>query len=157
MSILSPAIPAQEARTRDSKKIAYLYVLILVVAVFCQLFTYDGFVLLLGNFSLPGGELVSHLLGSVLVISEVLALPFLLRLKTSLLMRYISMAFSWIVPMIWIFLAFWVCLYPVMMSNFGFLGTVVSLVPGWWTVFVCSALGLLSVWTSWGLWPGKRE
>lgn len=157
MSILSPAILAQEARTRDSKKIAYFYVFILVVAVFCQLFTYDDFISLLGNFSLPGGEVAPHLLGSVLVISEVLALPFLLRLKTSLFMRYVSMVFSWIVPMIWTFLAFWVCLYPVTISNFGFLGTVVSLVPGWWTVFVCLALGLLSVWASWGLWPGKRK
>jgi hypothetical protein len=153
MKLFTKAIPAQKPKTSDSQKIIYLYVAILVIFVLCQLFKFDEFLELLASFSLPGGLTTARLLGSVVVVSEVLALPFLLRLKLSPLMRIISMILGWLVPAIWLFFALWLNLTPNSISNIGFLGVILDLIPGWWTVFISVALGILAAWASWSMWP----
>jgi hypothetical protein len=157
MSIFTKATSAKPVRTRDAQKIIYAYILILIVFIVCQLFTYDGFVRLLESFWLPGGLTTVHFLGCLIVICELFALPFLLRMDMSRLMRIISMILGWMVPLIWILLTLWVNLTVNAISNVGFLGTVVQTTPGWWAVCVSVALCLLAVWSSWGLWPFSVE
>lgn len=157
MNKIAKAVVAEQARTRDSLKIAYACVAVLTILVLSQLFTYDEFLPLLTKYNLPGGELTVNLLGAVIVICEVLALPFLLRLKMSKSMRVFSMISGWLVPVLWLFLSLWVNIAITTVSNVGFLGTVVDLLPGWWAVFISLSLGLLVAWASWGLWPGKRK
>lgn len=153
MSIFTKTTPAREARTSDIKKIIYTYVLILVVFILCQLFAFDDFLRLLDSFWLPGGLPTAHILGSFLVVCELFALPFLLRMNLSPLMRVVSMVLSWLVPAIWLFLTLWINLTVNAISNVGFLGTIVQIMPGWWAVYVSVALALLAIWSSWGLWP----
>jgi hypothetical protein len=148
---------ALKPRTRDSEQVAYLYAFILTVLVLCQLFTFDKFLVLLEGYNLTGGQLMAHIVGSLIVVSEVFALPFLLGLKLSLLMRVISMVCGWLVPLLWFILSLWLVTVAPYVQNVGFLGTVTDLIPGWWTVYISFALGVLAAWTSWGLWPGKRN
>lgn len=153
MSIIDKAIPAVKPRTRDAAKVAYMYAIILVVFLLAQLYTFDDFLRLVESFGLPGGIAVAHLLGGIIVASELLALPFLLGMSLSPLMRTFSMGLGWLVPSIWIKLSFWLVLTVNSVPNVGLLGTKVRLMPGWWAVFFCIAIGILAAWASWGLWP----
>lgn len=153
MDILVKTTPAEKAKTTDSQKIAYMYAAILVIFVVAQLFTFDKFLPLLEDFALPGGVPVAHLFGGLFVVGEVLALPFLLGFRLSPLMRVISMALCWLVPLMWLILTLWLVFSTNSATNIGFLGTIVKLTPGWWAVFVSIALGILAAWSSWGLWP----
>jgi len=157
MSIFVKATLAPKPKTRESQIVAYIYAIILIILVLCQLFTFDDFLLLLGGFGLPGGIMTANMLGSIIVISEVFALPFLLGMWLSPLMRIISMVLGWIVPLVWLKLSLWICLTSITAPNIGFLGTVIDLIPGWWTVFISIALGLLAAWASWGMWPVKPK
>ena len=157
MKKLTKAEKAEQARTPDSLKVAYVCVVIVTILVLCQLFTYDEFLPLLAKYNLPGGELTVNLLGALIVVCEVLALPFLLRLKMSKMMRFVSMIAGWLVPIFWAFLSIWENLVITTVSNVGLLGSAVDLLPGWWSVFISLSIGLLVAWASWGLWPGKRK
>jgi hypothetical protein len=156
MRILDKATPAPKPKSRNVQVIAYIYAAILVVMALCQLFNFDDFVALLNSFWMPGGRAVANLAGGVMVVCEVFALPFLLGMRLSKLMRIISMVLGWLVPIGWLKLTLWLCLTVNAVSNVGFLGTVVELAPGWWAVFVSIALGTLAAWASWGMWPIKN-
>jgi len=157
MNIFVKATKAKKPRTSESQKIAYAYAAVLIIFALTQLFTFDKFLILVESFSLPGGNIVARLFVSTIVTSEVLALPFLLGLNLSQLMRVVSMVLGWAVTLAWLKVTLWFLFTTNSVSNIGLLGTTVSLIPGWWLVFVSIALGILSAWASWGLWPGKRE
>jgi len=157
MNILTKATSAKKPKTKESQNIAYMYAAILVIFALAQLFTFEKFLVLLESFWFPGGKPVAYLLGSLIVVCEVMALPFLLRLKLSPLMRITSMVLGWLVPIIWLFLTLWLLFTVNSVSNIGFLGTSVKLLPGWWAVFVCIAVGILAIWASWGLWPCAKQ
>jgi hypothetical protein len=157
MKIFVKATPAKKAKTKDSQNIAYMYAVILVIFVVAQLFTFDKFLPLLENFALPGGVPIAHLFGGLFVASGVLALPFLLGFKLSPLMRFVSMVLGWLVPAMWLSVTLWLVFSTNSVTNVGFLGTVVKLMPGWWAVFVSIALGVLAAWSTWGLWPLKSH
>ena len=144
---------ASKPKTKDSEKMAYAYAALLTVLVLCQLFTFDEFLNLLISFNLPGGEVMANLVGSLIVISEVFALPFLLKIDLSPLMRIVSMVFSWIIPATWLKLAIWLVANGNYGLNFGLLGTLVDLNIGWWAIFFSLAMGIMAIWSSWGLWP----
>jgi type IV secretory pathway TrbL component len=67
------------------------------------------------------------------------------------------MSAGWIVPVIWFFLSIWTNLTINAIANIGYLGTIVQITPGWWAVCTSIAIGLLAVWSSWGLWPIKHK
>lgn len=157
MNIFVKATLAKKPRTKESEQIAYAYAAVLVALVLCQLFTFDGFLSLLSGFDLPGGEVAARLTGSIIVVIEVFALPFLLGMNLSPLMRIISMVLGWLVPLAWLKLSFWLIITSSAASNIGFLGTLVRVTPGWWAVFVCLALGIMAAWASWGMWPIERR
>jgi len=157
MSILATPTPAPEPRSKDVPRIAFLYALIILAMVVTQLFTFDTFLVLLASFGLPGGTQLSYVLGALIVITEVLALPFLLRMPLSKAFRWVSIVSSWVVSVIWIKIAAWVVITEQPVDNVGFLGTLVGLIPGWWAIFVAISLAILAGWASWGMWPGKRK
>lgn len=153
MKLFDKTTVARKPRTKETQQIAYMYVFVVIVFALCQLFNFNEFLTLIGSFWLPGGETTARLVGSLVVVSEVFSLPFLLRLNLTPLMRNISMVLSWWVPVFWLGLSLWVVLTVNAVSNIGFLGTTLTLVPGWWAVFVSVALGTMAAWVSWGMWP----
>jgi len=155
MIFIGKITKTRQPKTIDSLKVAYMYAIMLIICVVCQLFTFEKFVPLIESFGLPWGELGAKIIAFIIVTCEVFSLPFLLRIDVWQVFRVKSMILSWIVPLIWLFLAIWINLSPINISTVGFLGTVVNLVPGWWAVFFSISLGILSFWASWGLWPIK--
>jgi hypothetical protein len=153
MSILATASAAKPARTTEAKRIAWLYAGLLAVMAICQLLSFSHFVLVIDSYWLPGGLQFAAFLAGSLIAAELLSIPFLLRLQLSPAFRIFGMGLSWLVPLTWLFLTLRIFVTTNELSNVGFLGGLVSLVPGWWAVFVSSALAILAVWATWGLWP----
>jgi len=155
MTVFAKATPGTKPKTENVRTIALFYAGVLVVFALTQLFSFDKLYSLFESFWLPGGERFTHLLAAIVVIAEVLALPFLLQMRLSKAMRVLSMAFGWLVPALWLFISLWIMLTVNAIHNVGFLGTVLPLEPGWWAVLFSVALGILSIWASWGMWPFK--
>lgn len=156
MSIFPKAGTATPAKTKESKQIAVVYAVVLVVFALAQLFTFDEFIGLIPSFGLPVGALTAYMLAPTIVAAEVFALPFLLRMKLSVGFRWFSMVLGWAVAVLWLFITLAVVTRDIEATTIGFLGTAVDLVPGWWAVTVPIAMGILAIWASWGLWPAKR-
>ncbi len=133
------------------------YAILLVVLVVAQLFTFDKFLPFLDTLGLPGGTRMAYFLGALVVSAEVFALPFLLRMPISRAFRWFSMFCGWLVAAIWVKLSFFIVFSDSSFDNVGYLGTLVKLTPGWWAIFFSLALVVLTIWASWGLWPGKRK
>lgn len=148
---------AQKPRTKESWQISLLYAGILLVFAVTQLFTFDTFLTFIYDLNSPLPAQGAIALPAVIVVCEVLALPFMLRMTLSPAFRFISMGCSWLVAGLWLFVSVWVIQYGFTSGSIGFLGTLVKLTPGYWAVAIALALGVLSAWSSWGLWPGKRK
>lgn len=156
MSILPHATLPAAPKSNDAAKIALVYAVILVVMAVAQLFTFDTFTVVVTEFYFPGGVQYAHFLTALLVTAEVFALPFLLRMSLSPAFRWLSMILGWLVALIWTKLTIWIMLHEIGSNNVGFLGSAISLTPGWWAVFISLTFGIMAAWASWGLWPGKR-
>lgn len=140
-------------RTYQSGQMAVLLAGMYTVMSLAQLFTFEDFVVLIGQV-LPVGDL-SLAVASVVVSMEVFAIPFLLRMHLSDLFRWISMVFGWVTSLLWVLVAYLsVNIYPSPASTAMFGGLPVE--PGWWTVLFSLGVGILVIWSSWGLWPGRK-
>lgn len=156
MSVLVKTTPAPKPRTKESMKVSVVLAGLFVVMAVSQLFTFEEFLLHIQSLGLPIGEVMTYALGPLIVISEVFAIPFLLGMSLSPAFRYVSMFLGWLASGIWLFISLWLAVRYSQVETVGFLGTVINLPPGWWAVFISVALAILTAWSSWGLWPGKR-
>lgn len=150
------AVTALPARTKDSQTIARFYAVLLIALAIMQLLTFDRFPALISSFWLPGGQQFASFLAAFIVICELFAVPFLLRLKMSQGARVVSMVFGWVVPSVWLGIAIWLQITINDVSNVGFLGATIPVAPGWWAALVSVALGVLAAWASWGQWPARK-
>lgn len=157
MSLLPKPIDAPVPRTKNVKTIATFYAGVLAVFAIAQLFTFENFLELFVSFDFPWGRPFAYFSAALLVTAEVFALPFLLRMSLSKAFRWMSMAFGILAAVIWVKVSLWLVIFDSPVDTVGFLGTAVNVMPGWWAVFVSVALGILAIWSVWGLWPGKRK
>jgi hypothetical protein len=153
MSIFPKVSAPTTPKTANVKQISTLYAAILTIFVVAQLFTFEDFITLIQSYSLSGGLTFAYFLSSFIVVIEIFALPFLLRMRVSPLFRSMSMVCGWLAAALWLKLGLWLVFTDNTVNNVGFLGTVVQLTPGWWNVLFSLALGILAVWASWGMWP----
>jgi hypothetical protein len=133
--------------------VSLLLAFLLVCMAVGQLFSFEKFTPLIESFNLPGGNGTGMLVAGLVVVCEVFALPFLLRMRVSPLMRATSMVCGWMVAAIWLILALWLNMTVNMVSTVGLFGVKIPLVVGWWAVFYAVAIGILAGWASWGMWP----
>lgn len=153
---LAAAELADEPKTDTARGVALLLAAILLIMAVAQLFSFEKFIPLVKEFGLPGGEGIATLIAGVIVTAEVFALPFLLRMRLSPLMRVFSMVCGWVSIALWLLLSVWINVSGTSVTTIGFLGTSVAVPVGWWAVAFMTALGVLSAWTSWGMWPLPR-
>jgi hypothetical protein len=156
MSVFVKATAAPTPRTEASKQVSLCYAGILTVMAVAQLFTLEEFMEYVTQLQLPFTQTMEYLFVPLLIITEVFAIPFLLRMRLSPAMRVVSMAFGWVVAIAWIFVNVWIVSQGIPVESVGFLGAVIAIIPGWWAVFVSVALLLLAIWSSWGLLSGRR-
>lgn len=157
MNLLVKATPAPKPRTKESRQMAILLAGILTVFAVAQLFTFDDFMQLFAAFELPLPELLIYSLAPLLILTEIATLPFLLGMALSPAFRWLSMIAGWCGVALWTLLTTWVVFAQPDVYTVGYLGTAVTLVPGWWALSITFALVILTIWSSWGLWPGTRR
>lgn len=149
---VEPTNPPQDKRPYI-RHLAWLLAGVLIVLALSQLFAFEKFVPLVESFWLPGGKPAAYLVASLIGVSEVFALPFLLGMRLSPAMRSISAALAVLAPALWLYIALWLNLTTNAVSNIGILGTSLPLPVGWWAVFLVAALLILAIWVVWGRWP----
>jgi len=157
MSMFPITTPAPVQKTKDVTRIATFYAGVILVMVVAQLFTFDTFTVLFNSFDFTFGPQYPAFLSALLVISEVFALPFLLRMAMSPAFRWVSMVCGWLVAAIWFKITVWLVFTDSLVSNVGFLGAVFDTMPGWWAIFISVLFGILAAWSSWGMWPRQRS
>ena len=158
MKTLAIAKPASLAKTKDSVKVAIFCAGIYVVMAVAQLFTYDDFVIIVQSYNLPLSQVGIAIAPALIVVCEVFSLPFLLRMTLSTAFRWLSMILGWLVAITWLFISYWGATSASnLVSNVGFLGNLVVLPPGWWSVGLFGCISVLIVWASWGLWPYQKS
>ena len=145
-------LPGKPESERAAQAALLLAILLTIMAV-GQLYEFEKFIPLIESFGAPGGHGGATLLAGMIVTSEVFALPFLLRMQTSPLMRVMSMLFGWLVISIWVVLTMWLSVTANAVTNIGLFGTKVDIPAGWWAVCYSTALGILAAWAAWGVWP----
>lgn len=155
---LAETTQAPTPKTRAAWIAALIYAGILVVMAVAQLFKFEEFLILVKSFGLTGGDPMAVAIVSILVTAEVAALPFLLRMYLSPLMRIVSMLLGWVVAGIWLYLMVALSFSVNAVSDSGFLGTALEVPFGWWSVVFALGLAVLTGVASWGMWPlGRRR
>jgi hypothetical protein len=117
------ATKAPKFRSETARRLAWAYAVTLIVMAVGQLFAFEKFIPLLQGYQLPGGYGTAATIGSVVVFTEVFALPFLLGMSLSSLMRAMSKAFGVIVPSVWLVLAVHAYITNIIPDNGGMFGS----------------------------------
>lgn len=149
----SPPQPKTEYTRFASIGLAAMFVILAVA----QLYSYEDFPGVIAGFWLPGGRPFATLFAALLVIGEVLAIPYLLSMRLSPVMRVISMIAGWLVIATWLMATIAMNVSVNAIANSGVLGATIPVAPGWWLVGVFVTLGILTAWVSWGMWPLSRQ
>ncbi len=121
------AVAAPKPKSELYAKIAWIYAALLVVMVVAQLFSFEKFIPLIGDYWLPGGQGTTALVAGLIVTTEVFALPYLLRMPLSPLMRVCSIGCSFVVPLLWLWLSLHALLDSSVGTNGGILGVKVAI------------------------------
>lgn len=148
---------APKPRTNTSLQIGRFFGVLLLLMAVTQLFSFEKFIPIIESYQLPGGHATGVTLASLIVTVEVFALPFLLRMKLSPLMRVSSMACGVVVSVIWLILLIWMVLGASSALHAGFFGTRIIIPLGAWAVVYPMLLLLLSIWSIWGLGPWPKS
>jgi hypothetical protein len=157
MSFFAQATPPSQPRTKNIQAVSLLAAAIIALMAVTQLFTFEDLPAVVSALWIPGGTGGAKTVAALLVVIEVLALPFLLSLRLSSLFRYVSMVLGWCVVTLWSALTLWENLMASTISNSGILGATIPLPVGWWSVLFSAALGVLVAWASWGMWPSPKS
>lgn len=121
------------------------YAGVLVVCATAQLFEYETFADVIGGVGLGFDEQTRMLATALIVVGEVLALPFLLSVRVSPLFRIVSAAASISTACVWLYVG----LAAKQTDNVGLLGSTIPLGSGWW--LVCVGVVMLAA-ASVGVW-----
>lgn len=154
-----PVLPhsAPTAKMLSISRVAFLLAVLLSAMVIAQLFHYEKFIPLVETYNLPGGIFAAHLFAAIIVVLEVAALPFLLRMRLSHAMRFISMVSGWLVVILWLFVQFYLNLYRPTGDSNGLFGTVFDMGVGWLSILFVVFLGCLTAWVSWNMSPFAKK
>ncbi len=155
MRFFVQSTPAPKPKTKNIFLISVATAGVFVVLAVAQLFTYEKFPAFLAEVWGNEETVKTHLSAALIVIVEVAAIPFLLSMRLSPAMRFVSMISGWLVAAVWLIGSLQGNILGV--ANSAFLGATIPLVQGWWSVFFSLALGVLVAWSSWGMWPSHNE
>lgn len=153
MRFFVSATPAPKPRNTSVVVTSLFYAGLLVIMAVAQLFSFEDFIQHIVILDMPGGRSAVYFLVAFIIVAEVFALPFLLRMALSPAFRWVSVAFGWLVALLWTYMSLWTVLFVPEASTVGFLGTVVEMMPGWWAVVLSISFGILAGWATYGMSP----
>ncbi|MDB5176977.1 MAG: rane protein of unknown function [Candidatus Saccharibacteria bacterium] len=154
---LANTTDAPAPRTQIAVKVGLVYAVILIFMAVGQLYAFEKFIPLIADYWLPGGHGTATLVAGLIVITEIFALPFLLRMRISPLMRWVGAACSILVAVIWLKLALVGVFETTALTNSGMLGTKVSVHAGAAQLVVSVVLAALAAYSVYGLWPTYKK
>lgn len=129
---------------------ASLYVaLFFVVAAALQLFAFESFPGVIESYGSPFTGGLAPVLAAAIVCLEILAIPYLLWMKLSRLMRAVSLASGCLALLYWLVIGIWQSITDVEITNAGLFGAKVVLPQGWWLVSYCVVLLVLMSYLTW--------
>lgn len=156
MHFFVKATPAPQTQLRYVGFVgAYVAAFFATLAV-SQLFAYETFPDVISSFGLPLNEIGVKFVAALIVILEVFSIPFLLRMKLSPLMRFVSLTCGWIVLAFWLVVGMWQNTIDFRIPNTGLFGSEIILPCGWWTISFVSVFIILMGYSTIGLWPHRR-
>jgi hypothetical protein len=156
--VFARAEKAQKLDSENVKIAAWVYTALLVVMVVSQLIAFEDFTPLISSGYLPGhpyGE--AALIAGLIVFTEVFAVPFLLRMALSPLMRWFSLICSLVAPALWAKLTIEAVVGNKLIDNYGLFGSKVPLHSGTIAVVLSLVLLALAIWSAWGMWPARKK
>jgi hypothetical protein len=157
MELFVQAVAPSRPKTKNIRTVGVALAGVFVVMAVAQLFTYEEFPGVIAAMWLPWGEDVASVRAALIVVLEVAAVPFLLAMRLSPAMRFLSMISGWLVVAAWFAASVLQNMSSGVIANSGFLGAAVKLPVGWWNILFCLALGVLATWAAWGMWPLKKR
>lgn len=152
MSIFVSSTVPPRLKTKNIQSISILYASALVLLALLQLFHFEEFPGRLEDTGIASG--FAPLLATFIVVAEVLALPFALRVHLSPAFRIVSMMVGWLVCVKLLAVA----IIENVTSPGGYdavFGTTLPFPIGGWAICATLALCVLAGWTAWGMWPFK--
>lgn len=157
MSIFVKSTEAKKPKLESSKWAALLLAGILIIMLVGQLFTFEKFPTVLQSLGFFSSEESSRIVSSLIVIFELAALPFLLRMRLSPLARICSMTAGWSALLYWLLTSIFLNATLNISDNSGVLGDTIAIPVGAWMITFFMALGVLHGWASYGMWPFSRS
>lgn len=151
------AVAADEPRSVVARNIAWIYAAVLVVMVVGQLFSFEKFIPLIESYALPGGTRTALLVAGLIVTTEVFALPFLLRMPVSPLMRWLSLLCGAVAAAMWLGLAIFAMMSAQSLDNSGMLGTKIAIPAGFVQLCLSGILAVLAAMSIIGLWSSAHR
>lgn len=144
---------APKPRTITSARIGQFFAIVLLVMAVAQLFRFEKFIPIIEAYQLPGGHTMAVMVAALIVVIEVFALPFLIRMRLSPLMRFCSMACGVLVGILWFLLMIRPLFGNATAQYAGLFGDRLDIPLGGWSVIFPLVLIIMAVWSVWGLGP----
>ena len=157
MSFFVHATEAVRPRTKSIEVASLVLAALLIIMAVGQLFTYEKFAEVIKGLGFTSNDVTASLVAALIVVFEVAAIPFLLRMRLSPLARFLSMLSGWVVLIFWMSLSLWLNFTLNVASNSGVLGDTVKLPVDAWMVTFFAALIVLDACASYGMWPVSRK
>ena len=146
-----------EPRSETYKRIAWAYAAILVAMAVLQLYAFEDFIPLIQSYDLPGGDGTAALVASLIVVFEVFALPFLLRMPLSVLMRWFSLVCALAAASTWLKLSLYAAVSQADTMPSGIFGSKIDIDTGIPLFAISTGMVLLAVASVYGLWPARKK
>ena len=150
MSMFVSSTAAPRLKTKNVQAISLFLAGALVVIALLQLFSFEEYPDRLVSIGIMPA--MAPLLATFIVVAEVLALPFALRMRLSPAFRIVSMVAGWLVSLKLLAIAI-VENFSATGGSDAVFGATFSLPIGTWAICMALALCVLTAWTSWGMWP----
>jgi hypothetical protein len=136
---------------------ASLYLaLFFTVSALTQLYGFDSYPNVIASYDMPLLSDVNLLAAALLVCLEVFAIPWLLWMNLSYLMRIVSLVSAWLALLCWFIIGVWQSLVGFYIPNAGLFGAKIMLPQGWWLVSYSVVLLILLGYVTWKSAPFTR-
>ncbi len=154
---LAKATAAKRPKTLSVWITSLYLALFFIVAAVSQLFAYENYPSIMNSYGLPGLGGLGLLLAALIVILEVFAIPFLLFMRVSPLMRLVSMVCGWLAITFWLIVSIWIATANYYIPNAGLFGSAVPVPRGWWLFCFVVVLAVLVIYVSHAMWPIAKK
>lgn len=125
-------------KNKNAQWFAWLLAGIFLLLSLVQLVRFEKFITLIEDYLPDGGVAAGQVIAALLVVFEVFALPFLLRMKLSPLMRIFSMVCGWLASLLLLGLVILMSSSQLTISDSGTFGLIANIASSEWAIWFAS-------------------